>query len=496
MAQNAKQLVNGAGNISFNIRVPDDVMPGIRKVSVKDEGGRIGEATITVAKPEITLDPTESLVGSEVTVSGTGFPANDLVLIKYANNTVDTAATSSTGTFSQTITVPSGNDPGTKADVEAVAQVQDATTKASAEAKHKLPDATISLSPEDANAGGSLTITGSNYQGFRQISLIEVGGQTVTPVPAPSTDKWGAFSATVQVPQLTPGRYAVLARVGDEPGVSATEFIQVVVVAEEVEVVADPSITIDPTSGEAGSSITVTGSDFAAGVEVLVRYGATIEGGATPGDDGSFTDTFTVPADAVAGTNSVTAGTASAEHTLVEPEPEPEPEVVVVAELSADPAEVTPGDDLTISGANLSANQPVVRLNVGGMSVLPDDLITDPDGSFTTTVTTPELEAGEQEIEAIAGGERITTMVTVLAVVPTDPAGVFADLIADGSLSTVWHLNAATQSWTSFSTNPALADFNDLTEIQGGQVYVLIMSAAGEFQGKSLFAGTNQVFIP
>ena len=78
----------------------------------------------------------------------------------------------------------------------------------------------------------------------------------------------------------------------------------------------------------------------------------------------------------------------------------------------------------------------------------------------------------------------------------TDPADVFADLIADGSLSTVWHLDASTQSWTSFSTNPALADFNDLTEIQGGQVYVLIMSAAGEFQGKPLFAGTNQVFIP
>ena len=240
MAQNTKQLVNGNGDISFNIRVPDDAQPGSRKVQVKDGGGRIGEATITISEPAITLDPAESLVGSEITVTGTGFPANDLVLIKYDNRTVDTSATSSTGTFSQTITIPSGNEPGAKVDIEAVAQVQVADPKASADAEHKLPDATITLSPAEVTAGGSLTINGASYQGFRQISLIEVGdGNTVTPVPAPSTDKWGTFSATVQVPQLTPGRYGVSVRVGNDPGVSATEFLQVV--TEVVVVVTDPA---------------------------------------------------------------------------------------------------------------------------------------------------------------------------------------------------------------------------------------------------------------
>ena len=240
LAQNAKHLVNGNGNISFNIRVPDGADPGTRTVEVRDEGGRVGKATITIAEPEITLNPAESLVGSEITVSGTGYPANDLVLINYDGNTVDTASTSSTGTFEQIITVPSGNDPGSTLEVEAVAQVQrvPASEKSSATADHKLPDAVITLSPSEVVAGGSLTITGTNYNGFRQISQIEVGGQTVTPVPAPSTDKWGGFSATVQVPQLTPGRYAVSARVGEDPGVSATEFIQVV-----TEVVVVPTAT-------------------------------------------------------------------------------------------------------------------------------------------------------------------------------------------------------------------------------------------------------------
>ena len=64
---------------------------------------------------------------------------------------------------------------------------------------------------------------------------VEIGGQNVTTLPAPATDRWGSFSATVQVPQLSPGRYAVKAIVEDANGDSATEFLQVV---EEVIVVS------------------------------------------------------------------------------------------------------------------------------------------------------------------------------------------------------------------------------------------------------------------
>ena len=70
------QLVNNNGDISFNVRVPLGLDPGSRKVEVRDDGGRVGTANITIAKPALTLDPAESLIGSTVTVSGTGFPAN------------------------------------------------------------------------------------------------------------------------------------------------------------------------------------------------------------------------------------------------------------------------------------------------------------------------------------------------------------------------------------------------------------------------------------
>ena len=88
-----------------------------------------------------------------------------------------------------------------------------------------------------------MTINGANYKGFLQVYRIEIGGQNVTPVPAPPTDRWGTFSTTVQVPQLTPGRYAVSVRVGDEQGDSATEFLQVV--TETVVVVTDPAVIFE-----------------------------------------------------------------------------------------------------------------------------------------------------------------------------------------------------------------------------------------------------------
>ena len=310
------QAINNNGNISFDISVPDTVSAGPATVKVVGSGDRIGTASITIAKAEITLSPTESLRGETITVSGTGFPAGDLVLIKYHEGTVDTASTSPTGTFEKDITVPARAtiNPGGKYEVEAVSQVN--AVDVSATADHEIKDPEISMNPTSAVAGSSITISGSNFKGFLQVHSIAIGGQDVTPVPAPSTDVWGSFTASgIQVPQLDATRHAV---------------------------------------------------------KVVV--------GAADGSDGDATEFLTV----------------------------------------------------------------------------------------------------------------VTETVEVL----TDPADVFADLIADGSLTVVWHLDAATQVWTSYSTNPDLADFQTLTEIKGNQVYTLILTAAGEFNGTPLFPGTNQIFIP
>ena len=237
-ANSAPLLVNNIGSVTFDVSVPDGVPAGDTKVVVTDSAGRVGEAKITVTKAALTLDPAEGLIGSDVTVSGVGFPANDLVLIKYNGNTQTTANTDSTGTFSKSITVPSsGIATGGSYSVTATSQINEVAVSASK--THKTPKPAVTLSGATATAGSSLTLDGANFKGFVQVYRIEIGGQNVTTLPAPATDKWGTFTATVQVPQLSPGRYAVKAIVEDANGDSATEFLQIV--AEEVVVPTAPA---------------------------------------------------------------------------------------------------------------------------------------------------------------------------------------------------------------------------------------------------------------
>ena len=232
-ANTAELLVNNVGSVTFDVSVPDGIAAGDTKVVVTDAAGRVGEAKITVTKAALTLDPEESLVGSDIMVSGVGFPANDLVLIKYNGNTITTSNTDSTGTFSKGIVVPSsGIATGGSYSVTAESQINDVSVSASK--THKTPKPALTLSNASAIAGSSITLDGANFKGFVQVYRIEIGGQNVTTLPAPATDQWGSFSATVQVPQLSPGRYAVKAIVEDTGGDSATEFLQVV---ETVEVV-------------------------------------------------------------------------------------------------------------------------------------------------------------------------------------------------------------------------------------------------------------------
>ena len=233
-ANTAELLVNNVGSVTFDVSVPDGIAAGDTKVVVTDAAGRVGEAKITVTKAALTLDPEESLVGSDIMVSGVGFPANDLVLIKYNGNTITTSNTDSTGTFSKGIVVPSsGIATGGSYSVTAESQINDVSVSASK--THKTPKPAVTLSNASAIPGSSITLDGANFKGFVQVYRIEIGGQNVTTLPAPATDQWGSFSATVQVPQLSPGRYAVKAIVEDTGGDSATEFLQVV---ETVEVVS------------------------------------------------------------------------------------------------------------------------------------------------------------------------------------------------------------------------------------------------------------------
>jgi hypothetical protein len=100
------------GGFIARFDVPAGVPAGSHIVVATDEAGKIGTATFTIpGAASITLSPTSGPVGTVVTITGNGFPVNTSVTVKLDGATIATnpasITTSSTGTFTASITIPS-----------------------------------------------------------------------------------------------------------------------------------------------------------------------------------------------------------------------------------------------------------------------------------------------------------------------------------------------------------------------------------------------------
>ena len=243
--------VDSGGGVSVTITLPESATAGDRTIQFKDTVGRIGRATLTIPKATLSVSPEEGLIGSTITVSGEGFPANDLVQITYAegpgasaaDRPIGTASTGPTGVFEAAVRVPSFALTGETHKVAATSQLaRDEGNRVSASSKHSTPDPDVTFSPSQVVAGGMVTISGSNFPGFIAVESITIGTASVLPVPAPSTDGNGSFTANnVLIPQLDPGNYTVKITVGED---IVTKFLAIVVATEAP--VTDPAELFAP----------------------------------------------------------------------------------------------------------------------------------------------------------------------------------------------------------------------------------------------------------
>ena len=212
-----------AGNVSYTYNVPLDIGTGEKKVTL-DVGERIGEGSITVPKAAISISPTESLIGSKVAITGSGFASSKRVEVFYDGEIEAVGVADSDGNVNLQVTVPSTAGIGSTNPIEVKVR-DDAGQGIKATANHKTPGAMITVS-ENVQAGGTMTINGSNFQGYSVLSVVTVGGQNVIPAPAPETDRQGAFQFQVRVPLLSVGSHNVTIVDGDDN--SATETFNVV----------------------------------------------------------------------------------------------------------------------------------------------------------------------------------------------------------------------------------------------------------------------------
>lgn len=188
--------VTTTGQVQTTVRVPTNVGTGEKTVTVM-AGSRTGEAKITVAKPAITITPTESPVGSKITATGTGFAADSDMELLYGDNFQAIGKSTSSGEITIEATVP---DSGIGKTSKVKVQVRGHLT-ISATADHSTPGSSITVSPTTVQEGGKITISGMNFAGSSPISQVTVGGDKVATSPDPlTTGRDGSISFTAIAP--------------------------------------------------------------------------------------------------------------------------------------------------------------------------------------------------------------------------------------------------------------------------------------------------------
>jgi hypothetical protein len=156
-------------------------------------------------------------------------------------------------------------------------------------------------------------------------------------------------------------------------------------------------LSVTPTDGAPGTSVTVSGSAFDSGASVKVSFGGVVAGTATANSQGGFNAAMRVP-NLPEGLVSVT-GTGADETNP--------PKFYVDAggtggapSLSVNPATVTMGDQVSVSGAGFGADEKVT-IDFGSNSSSAES---DDSGSFSATLTAPSV-SNSQSVTITATGK-------------------------------------------------------------------------------------------
>ena len=266
-------------NSSISVVLPAGATSGIVTVTVGGASARAGAFSVVPGPSISSLSPASAAVGSSITVAGSNFGSTQSASTVTFNGTASTPARWTAGSI--VVAVPAGATSG-----PVVVTVNGVSSNG---VQFTVPEhlQITSLSPTSFAVGALITITGSDFGSTQGASSVKFNGALATPI------SWSDSSIMVTVPAGATSGLLVVTVGGRPTGISFT-------------IVPGPALSsLSPALGDAGTSITITGSNFGStqGSSTVNFNGAT----AAPTSWSSSSIVVPVPSGAITGPVTVTA---------------------------------------------------------------------------------------------------------------------------------------------------------------------------------------------
>jgi hypothetical protein len=309
-------------------------------------------------------------------------------------------------------------------------------------------------------------LVGSNFPASAALTF-QFDTTAITPTSGDAaTRSTGIFISTITIPTgASAGAHSITATAG---GVSASTTFT-------VTGVATPTLNaLNPTSGPAGTSITISGTGFAASTALVFQFGTTTvtptSGSTQTGSDGSFSSIIVVPSGTTAGTYTitVTAGATSDAATFA-----------VTTSATTTPPTTTPatlplsidqeegdyvGGTISIGASGFIPNS-TVTVTIDGTEITEKD--TDANGFVVITFKVPSIQYGEHTVIATDGTNIASANFTIESTAPIVPQPL---LPAMGEAI----------------SSPAYFDWDEVTDISAPVTYKLQIATSNTFEPETI----------
>ena len=284
--------VDEYGEFSYRATVPDELTDGDEDevvrggiyyvyVTMADNDRIRAVAEFTVIVAEITIDPYEGPVGTEVEITGVDFAdSEDIDRVDYDGDGVIIESgddkTDSDGEFKTTILIPKSSVG------EHTIKVTDDSDN-EAEAVFTVEPA-VTINPTSGTAGEQAIVNGTGFADGEDVTVTFDGDEVATG----DTDTDGSFAINFEVPAVGPGTYDVQAE-DDDNNSALTEFT----IASDMSV---SPVTSQTSPGHVGDTVTISGTGFTPDHTITITYASTPTRFTTTSEaDVSFSYTFKVP---------------------------------------------------------------------------------------------------------------------------------------------------------------------------------------------------------